>query len=117
MAKKFKELTKDFSPERPEHIEARKAKFREEMNLAELRQALSLTQNTLAEALGVGQAEISKIENRAPECRVSARDTCRGLLQPTGLAQWRQACCAPVRPAVGAGLDKHMPSPTPPTMA
>ena len=65
MAKKFKELTKDFSPERRERIEARKARLREEMNLAELRQALSLTQNTLAEALGVGQAEISKIENRA----------------------------------------------------
>jgi transcriptional regulator with XRE-family HTH domain len=65
MAKKFKELTKDFSPERRDRIEAQKAKLREEMNLAELRQALSLTQNTLAEALGVGQAEISKIENRA----------------------------------------------------
>ena len=65
MAKKFQELTKDFPPERRERIEARKAKLREEMNLAELRQALSLTQNTLAEALGVGQAEISKIENRA----------------------------------------------------
>ena len=51
--------------ERRERIEARKAVLREEMNLAELRQALSLTQNTLAEALGVGQAEISKIENRA----------------------------------------------------
>ncbi len=61
MAKKFKGLTKDFSPERRERIEARKAKLREEMNLAELRQALSLTQNTLAEALGVGQAEISKV--------------------------------------------------------
>lgn len=24
------------------------------------------------------------------ECRDSARDTCRGLLPPTGLAQWRQ---------------------------
>ena len=29
-----------------------------------MRQALSLTQATLAETLGVGQAEISKIENR-----------------------------------------------------
>jgi len=34
-----------------------------------------------------------------PECRVSAHDTCRVLLPPTGLAQWRQPCCAPVRPA------------------
>ena len=48
MAKKFKKLTKDFSPERRERIEARKAKLREEMNLAELRQALSLTQKGAA---------------------------------------------------------------------
>jgi len=35
------------------------------MDLADLRQALALTQSTLAEALGVKQAQISKIENRA----------------------------------------------------
>jgi transcriptional regulator with XRE-family HTH domain len=50
--------------ERRARIEAKKAALREEMNLAELRQALSLTQVTLAEALCVGQGEISKIENR-----------------------------------------------------
>lgn len=65
MARKFSELTKDFSPERRERVEATKAFLREDMELAELRQALSLTQATLAEALGVKQAEISKIENRA----------------------------------------------------
>lgn len=64
MARKFSELTKDFSPERCARIEAKKAALREEMNLDEIRQALSFIQNTLAEALGVGQAEISKIENR-----------------------------------------------------
>lgn len=64
MAKKFSELTKDFSPERRARIEARKAELRPEMDLAELRQALALTQSTLAEALGVGQAEVSKIEQR-----------------------------------------------------
>lgn len=65
MAKKFSELTKAFSPERRARIEARKAELRPEMDLAELRQALALTQSTLAEALGVGQAEVSKIEQRA----------------------------------------------------
>jgi transcriptional regulator with XRE-family HTH domain len=65
MARKFSELTKDFSPERRERIEATKAFLREDMELAELRQALSLTQATLAQALGIKQAEISKIENRA----------------------------------------------------
>jgi transcriptional regulator with XRE-family HTH domain len=65
MARKFSELTKDLTPERRARIEAAKARLREDMELAELRQALSLTQSTLAEALGVKQAEISKIENRA----------------------------------------------------
>jgi len=64
MAKKFSELTKGFSAERRKKIEEKKAQLREEMNIAELRQAFSLTQSTLAETLGVGQAEISKIENR-----------------------------------------------------
>ena len=64
MTRKFSELTKDFSLERRARIEVKKVALREEMNLAKLRQALSLTQATLAEALCVGQAEISKIENR-----------------------------------------------------
>lgn len=64
MARKFSELTKDLSPERRERIEATKTFLRQEMELAELRQALALTQSTLAEALGVKQGEISKIENR-----------------------------------------------------
>jgi len=64
MARKFSELTQDFSSERRERIETKKGALREDMELAELRQALSLTQSTLADALGVQQAEISKIENR-----------------------------------------------------
>jgi len=71
-------------------------------------------QDLLLEEGPDGTERINRIN---PECRVSARDICRGLLPPTGLAQWRQPCCAPVRPAVGAGLDKHTPRPTPPTMA
>ncbi len=65
MANKFSQLTTNFSPERRARIETKKNALREAMNLAEMRQALSLTQATLAETLGVGQAEISKIENRA----------------------------------------------------
>ena len=49
MATKFSELTKDFTPERRERIEAAKALLRAEMELAELRQAMQLTQSTLAE--------------------------------------------------------------------
>ena len=64
MAKKFSELTQDFTPERRARIEAKKDALRREMDLAELRKALALTQSTLADALGVRQAEISKIEQR-----------------------------------------------------
>jgi DNA-binding XRE family transcriptional regulator len=65
MTRSFSELTKDFSPERRERIEQRKEQLRQEMTLAELRKAFSLTQDTLAKNLNVKQAEISKIENRA----------------------------------------------------
>ena len=62
--KTFSELTEDFSPERRARIETIKNSLKQEMDLAEIRQALAFTQSTLAEILGVGQAEISKIENR-----------------------------------------------------
>ena len=65
MTRSFSELTKDLSPERRERIEQRKEQLRQEMTLAELRRAFSLTQDTLARTLKVKQAEISKIENRA----------------------------------------------------
>lgn len=64
MARKFRELTKNISKKRRERIDARKEILLKEMELAELRRAFSLTQSTLAETLGIGQAEISKIENR-----------------------------------------------------
>ena len=64
-ARSFSELTKDFMPERRQRIKERKEQLREEMTLAELRKAFSLTQDTLAKNLNVKQAEISKIENRA----------------------------------------------------
>ena len=46
-----------------------------------------------------GHGKAALFRRNSPECRVSARDTCRGLLLPTGLAQWRQPCFATVRPA------------------
>ena len=64
MAKRFSELTKGYSPERRARIEAKKTQLRREMDLAELRKALAFTQSALAESLGVGQAEVSKIEQR-----------------------------------------------------
>jgi len=60
----FTELPKDLSPKRRERIEQRKEELRQEMTLAELRKAFSLTQDTLAKTLNVKQAEISKIASR-----------------------------------------------------
>jgi DNA-binding XRE family transcriptional regulator len=65
MTRSFTELTKHLGPERRVRIEQRKEQLRQEMTLAELRRAFSLTQDTLARTLNVKQAEISKIENRA----------------------------------------------------
>lgn len=65
MAKSFSDLTKGVTGERRSRIEARKAELRREMDLAELRRAFELTQASLAETLGVGQAEVSKIEKRS----------------------------------------------------
>jgi transcriptional regulator with XRE-family HTH domain len=64
MARRFSELTKEFSPERRQRIEAMKNFLREDMKLAELREVLALSQAALAAELGVKQAEISKIERR-----------------------------------------------------
>ena len=45
-------------------IEQGKGQLRQEITLAELPRAFSLTQETLAKKLNVKQAEISKVENR-----------------------------------------------------
>ena len=65
MARSFSDLTKGLSEERRNRIDAKKAELREEMDLADLRRAMELTQAALAETLGVGQAEISKIKKRS----------------------------------------------------
>ena len=45
MSRKFSELTKEFSPERRERIEAAKAILRDDMELTEQREALSPAQS------------------------------------------------------------------------
>jgi len=62
----LKERMKALPPARRKKIEARAAKLiAEEASLCELRQALKLTQEQLAEALGIGQEGISKLEKRS----------------------------------------------------
>ena len=65
MTKKFKDLTKDFSPARRERIEKRKAALRSEAYaLNELRKELELTQSEIAKLLDMEQGAISRLERQ-----------------------------------------------------
>ena len=61
----FSNLTNDISPERRAIIEARKTELREEMELYELRQAIGISQESLAQHLDVKQPAIAKMERRS----------------------------------------------------
>ena len=61
----FSELTKDFTPERRQRIDAMKNELLAEMPLHELRRARSLTQGDMAKMLKVNQPAVSKMEQRA----------------------------------------------------
>ena len=62
----LKDRMKALPPARRKKVEARAAMLiAEEMSLRDLRQTLKLTQGNLAEALGIGQEGISKLENRS----------------------------------------------------
>ena len=64
MARNFKELEAKMSPERRARIRAKVEEMVREMPLDELREALNLTQESLAEALHVKQPFVSKVERR-----------------------------------------------------
>jgi DNA-binding transcriptional regulator YiaG len=61
---KFNQLRNRLSPERLEKVARKVETLREEMTLAELRQARELTQETLSATLHVGQAAVAKMEKR-----------------------------------------------------
>jgi DNA-binding XRE family transcriptional regulator len=65
MAKKFRDLTANWPPERLARVEARVQKTLAEMRLRELRKARRLSQVALAKKLKAQQATISKLERRA----------------------------------------------------
>jgi DNA-binding transcriptional regulator YiaG len=65
MAKKFNELRKKMTPESQERAKAKTKVMLGEMALDELREALRLTQEQLAEYLHVKQPAIAKMERRA----------------------------------------------------
>ena len=60
----FQELTKDFTPERRQRVEAKKSEMLAEMPLRELRKAMALTQQELADRLQVNQPAVAKLEQR-----------------------------------------------------
>ena len=61
----FNELTKEFTPERRQCIEAIKSELLAEMPLHELRRARMLTQQDLAVTMKVNQPAVAKLEQRA----------------------------------------------------
>jgi len=64
MATKFREVREKMSPERQKRIQERTEELLAELPLQELRQARALSQEELAEVLGLNQATISKLERR-----------------------------------------------------
>jgi DNA-binding transcriptional regulator YiaG len=64
MARKFRDLVAQMSPERQAEIAERTAALLREMPLYELRQARQLSQEELAASLKTSQSSISKLERR-----------------------------------------------------
>ena len=113
MARNFKELEAKMPPERRERIRAKVEEMIREMPLDELREALNLTQEALAEALHVKQPFVSKVERRTDMYISTLRkiiEAMRGELEirailPNGVVRINQfvevhraASAKPVRP-------------------
>lgn len=64
MARKFKELEAKMSPQRRARVEAMAHDAMAEMLLAEIRRQTGLTQMELADALGIKQPSLSKLESQ-----------------------------------------------------
>src|SRR5262249_49725862 len=66
MAKSLEEVLSAFTPEQRARVEARAEELiEEELTLRDLRQAQHLTQERMAELLGVEQGNVSRLERRA----------------------------------------------------
>ena len=64
MATNFRRVLERMDPERQERIRKKTDELLAELPLQELRQARALSQQELAEVLGLNQATISKLERR-----------------------------------------------------
>jgi transcriptional regulator with XRE-family HTH domain len=65
MAKPFRNLVEKMSPQSQARIKKRTAQMYSDMALQELRQAMHLTQQELADLLKMNQAAISKLEHQS----------------------------------------------------
>jgi len=62
--KPFSKLIEKMSPDRRAHSDARVQELRKEMLLAELRKHTGMTQQELADKLGISQPSLSKMESQ-----------------------------------------------------
>ncbi len=75
MATNVREKMRGLSPDRRKKIEARAAELiAEELTLHDLRHALALTQESIAETLGIGQDGVSRLEKRSDLLISTLRD-------------------------------------------
>jgi hypothetical protein len=75
------DIIKKLSPAQRKRVEARAAQLvAEEMSLRELRRAHKLTQERVAETLGIGQDQVSRLEQRS-DLLIS---TLRGYVEAMG---------------------------------
>ena len=79
MAKNFKELQAKMSPEARARSQAKAEKMIGEMALDELREALKLTQESLAQNLRINQAAVSKVEKRTDMLISTLRRTIKAM--------------------------------------
>lgn len=99
------------SPERRKKIEARAAELvAEELSLRELRKAHRLTQERIAETLGVGQEQISRLEKRS-DLLIS---TLRSYVEAMGGRLTIMAEFPEHKPIILSGLASLDPDETPP---
>ncbi len=72
MAKQLSELMKKVNPTVVEKARAQADKEIFELHLAQLRQAVEMSQNDLAIALGVSQPSVANLEKRGHEVKISS---------------------------------------------
>ena len=60
----YRDLTRNFTPERRQRIEAKKSELLAAMPLHELRRARAMTQKAMGEQLRVQQPAVAKLERR-----------------------------------------------------